>query len=137
MSDEKPVRLLLVDDNPAVHRQVLQLLPPIFEVVDVLEDGAGLRAAVESHHPDIVVLDITLPGQSGIAAAAELARTGAAARVVFMTVHNDADYMRAALAVGACGYIVKMRMSLDLVPALTAAMAGRRFVSPLPELAVD
>ena len=130
----KHLRLLLVDDNPAVSRQVIRLLPSEFEVVGMLRDGAGLRGALEEHQPDIVLLDITLPGLSGIALALQLKDAGIAVRIVFLTVHNDPDYVRAALAAGAAAYVVKTRLSLDLLPALEAAIGGRRFISPSPEL---
>ena len=128
------VRLLLVDDNPAVLRQVIQLLPREFEVVATLEDGAGLPAAVLEHQPDIIVLDITLPPVNGIALASQLRSAGCSAEIVFLTVHSDRDYVRAAFGVGAIAYVVKTRLSLDIVPALRAAMRGERFVSPSPEL---
>jgi DNA-binding NarL/FixJ family response regulator len=134
VSDERHVRLLLVDDNPAVVRQVVQLLPDEFEVVDTLESGAGLREAIDEHHPDVVVLDVTLPGPSGIALASQLTKAGCPAPIVFLTVHNDPDYVRAAMAAGASGYVVKMRLAIDLVPALRAALEGTRFISPSPEL---
>ena len=137
MNDSHHARVLLVDDNPAVLRQVVQCLPEHFEVVDTLESGARLRASIDAHHPDIVVLDITLPGESGIALAAQLGKAGCQARIVFLTVHSDPDYVRAALHAGACGYVVKMRLSLDLVPAMQAALEGRRFVSPVPELSTE
>ncbi len=54
-----------------------------------------------------------------------------------MTVHSDPDYVRAAFDVGAYGYVVKMRLSLDLLPAIHAALEGRRFISPLPELHIE
>ena len=127
--------MLLVDDNPAVLRQVIQLLPGEFEVVGTLEDGAGLRVALEEHQPDIIVLDITLPRVSGIALASQLTQAGCPAKIVFLTVHSDPDYARAALAAGAIGYVVKTRLSLDLVPALQAAFHDTRFISPSPELA--
>ena len=100
----------------------------------MLGDGAGLRGATEEHQPDIIVLDITLPGLSGIALAIQLRDAGVAARIVFLTVHNDPDYVRAALAAGAAAYVVKTRLSLDLLPALEAVIEGRRFISPSPEL---
>jgi DNA-binding NarL/FixJ family response regulator len=128
------VRLLLVDDNPAVLRQVIQLLPGEFEVVATLEDGAGLCGAVQEHRPDIIVLDITLPSVSGIALASQLRNAGYSTRIVFLTVHSDPDYVRAALAAGATAYVVKMRLSLDLVPALRSALQDERFISPSPEL---
>ena len=67
----------------------------------MLEDGARLRGALEDHQPDIIILDITLPGLSGIALALQLRDAGIAVRIVFLTVHNDPDYVRAALAAGA------------------------------------
>jgi len=137
VNDVKRVRVVLVDDNPAVLRQVAQLLPEEFEIVDMLESGATLSAAIEEHYPALVILDITLPGQSGLALAAQLMRSGCPARVVFLTVHSDPDYVRAAFDAGAYGYVVKTRLSLDLVSAMHAALEGQRFVSPIPELSIE
>ena len=127
-------RVLLVDDHPAVLRQVAQLLSGEFEVVETLPDGRDLQHAVEARQPDVVVLDITLPGPSGIELARSLSATPAPPKVVFLTVHADPDYAREALATGALGYVVKSRLVSDLVPALHAALDGRRFVSPSPGL---
>ena len=85
-----------------------------------LEDGAGLRGALQEHQPDIIVLDITLPGLSGIALALQLRDAGVAARIVFLTVHNDPDYVRAALAAGAAG----VRRENPLVAGPPAGVAG-------------
>jgi DNA-binding NarL/FixJ family response regulator len=120
-----------------VLRKVLDLLPDEFDIVGTLESGAGLRTAIDEHHPDIVVLDITLPGQNGIVLASQLTGAGCQARIVFLSVHSDPDYVRAAMTAGAHGYVVKMRLALDLVPALRAALDGTRFVSPLPELDLE
>lgn len=128
---------MLVDDNPAVRRQVAQVLPAEFEIVDTFESGERLQAAIEALHPDIVVLDITLPGQSGIALAKRIKSSGAATRVVFLTGHCDADYVRSALRAGARGYVVKTRLSLDLAQALRAVVEGDCFISPLPQLRID
>ena len=127
-------RVLLVDDHPAIVRQVAQLLPGEFEVVETLSDGAGLEAALARSRPDLIVLDITLPGESGIELSRRLTTGGCAARIVFLTVHADADYAREAFAAGGLGYVVKLRLGRDLLPALRAALAGQRFVSPCPEL---
>jgi len=67
---------------------------------------------------------------SGIEAARQLRNAGSSAKIVFLTVHADQDYLRSALAAGALGYVVKDRLATDLIPALWAAMAGRQFVSP-------
>ena len=128
-----PVRVLLVDDNARVLRQVAQVLPPDFEIVAMLQGGEALQESVDAHHPDVVVLDISLPGQSGIVVASQLVRSGHHVAIVFLTMHEDADYVRSAMDAGANGYVVKPRLASDLEPALRAALAGQRFISPLPD----
>ena len=130
----KLTRVILVDDHPAIPRQVAQMLPKEFEVVETLEDGQGLLAAIKTHEPDVLVLDITLPGMSGIQLATQLRRDGCAVKIIFLTIHNDPDYARAAFAAGGSVYVVKMRLATDLVPALQAVMAGKRYLSPCAEL---
>jgi DNA-binding NarL/FixJ family response regulator len=127
----KPACVLLVDDHPAVLRQTIKLLAGEFRVVAALQNGAQLDAAVREHRPEIVVLDITLPGASGLDLARRLTDSACAARIVFLTVHADADFLRAAFDAGAIGYVVKARLASDLLPALRAALADRRFVSPI------
>jgi len=123
-------RVLLVDDHPEVLRQVAQLLSGEFEVADTLLDGRNLEETVEARQPELVVLDITLPGASGIELARNLAAMPAPPKIVFLTVHADPDYAREALSTGALGYVVKSRLASDLIPALHAALEGRRFISP-------
>jgi DNA-binding NarL/FixJ family response regulator len=99
-------------------------------VVDTVTDGRKLLAAAERLAPEVVVLDIAMPKMNGIEAARELQRTHPEIKLVFLTVQEDSDYARAAIATGALGYVVKSRLALDLLPAVRAALAGRRFVSP-------
>lgn len=127
-------RVLLVDDHPAVLRQVAQLLSGEFQVVDTLPDGHNLQQIVDTRHPDIIVLDVSLPDISGIELARQLTAAAAAPKIVFLTVHDDPDFARAALATGALGYVIKSRLASDLIPALHAALEGRRFVSRSPDL---
>jgi DNA-binding NarL/FixJ family response regulator len=133
-ADAKHIRLVLVDDHPGILRQTMQLLPERFEVVEALEDGSGLRAAVDELAPDIIVLDITLPRVSGIDLAKRLRAARCQTKIVFLTVHADPDYAREAFAAGALAYVIKPRLASDLLPALESALAGERFVSPCPEL---
>jgi len=136
MSDEaKKIRVILVDDHPAVLRQTMQLLPDRFEIIETSQDGADLQAAVSELQPDILVLDITLPLFSGVELARRLRAAGHQTKIVFLTVHADPDYAWEAFEVGALGYVIKPRLASDLVPALEAVLAGQRFVSPCPELA--
>lgn len=127
-------QIVLVDDHPAVLRQTVKLLAPRFEIVAALPDGSGLLTLAADKKIDLIVLDITLPGLSGIDLASRLKTAGYPGKIVFLTVHADPDYAREALEVGASGYVVKPRLASDLVPALTAALGGEIFISPCPEL---
>ena len=133
--DAKRIRVILVDDHPAVLRQTLQLLPERFEVVETLQDGLELQTAVREWQPDLIVLDITLPAITGVQLARQLRADGCKAGIVFLTVHADPDYAWEGFNVGALGYVIKPRLASDLVTALDAALAGKRFISPCPELA--
>jgi len=128
------IRVLLVDDHPALLQQAGRLLEGEFEIVGMLHDGAGLAEVVARLAPDLIVLDITLPGASGLDLARRLREAGCDSPIVFLTVHCDPDYARAGFVAGASGYVVKSRMATDLAPALRDALAGKRFVSPAPEL---
>jgi DNA-binding NarL/FixJ family response regulator len=99
-------------------------------VVGSAADGRELLAEAERLHPDVIVLDITMPRLDGIQAARQLRRSHSHARLVFLTVHEDADFAQDALDAGGLGYVVKSRLASDLLPAIRAALADRRFVSP-------
>jgi DNA-binding NarL/FixJ family response regulator len=133
MNQSGPVRVLLVENNLAMQRLVAQVLPPAFTIIDALRSGETLQATVEAHHPDVIVLDITLPGQSGIVVARQLRKSGCRSGVVFLTMHHDADFVRSALDAGANGYVFKLRLASDLEPAIWAAVHGECFISPLQD----
>ena len=103
-------------------------------VVGSVGDGRELLAEAERLHPDVIVLDITMPRLDGIEAARQLLRSHQPARLVFLTVHEDADYARAALDAGGLGYVVKTRLASDLLPAIRAALADESFISPTVRL---
>lgn len=123
-------RILVADDHPAVLEIVVEVLSATFEVVGEARDGKSLLELAAQLHPDVLVIDISMPIVSGIEAAQKLKDEGTKAKIVFLTVHDDPDFARAALAAGASGYVIKSRMSLDLLHAVEEALAGRRFVSP-------
>ena len=122
-------RLLLAEDHIGMRERVLQLLERAFDVVGVVGDGRAFLEAASLMKPDVCVIDISLPGMSGIEAATQLRELGSKARLVFLTMHEDSDYLRVALAAGASAYVVKSRMASDLCLAIKEAMAGRLFVS--------
>ena len=134
MNDRKLPRIALVDDHPAVLEQTVHLLSGDFEIVLALDDGRDLLEVCGDLELDAIVLDITLPGLSGIQLAARLRQMNSQAKIVFLTVHADPDYAREAFEVGAMAYVVKPRLASDLIPALMAVLVGKPFVSPCPEL---
>jgi DNA-binding NarL/FixJ family response regulator len=126
----EPIRVLLADDQEDFLALVARLLEPEFEVVKTVGDGQAAIDEAARLDPDVVVLDISMPVLNGIEAARRLRAAGSKAKVVFLTVQRDLDYVRAALAAGARGYVVKCRLASDLLVALREALAGRLFVSP-------
>jgi DNA-binding NarL/FixJ family response regulator len=128
-SAQRP-RVLLADDHPAMLALIADALADECLVVGSVGDGRELLAEAERLHPDVIVLDITMPWLDGIEAARQLLCFDQPARLVFLTVHEDADYARAALDAGGLGYVVKTRLASDLLPAIRAALMNQTFVSP-------
>jgi len=126
----KIARVLLADDHVPILVQTMNLLAGEFEIVGSVGNGLDLIGAAARLDPDVVVLDITMPGCDGIEAARQLKRAQSRAQLVFLTVHEDPDYVRAAIDAGGVAYVAKARLASDLVPAIYAAMAGQRFQSP-------
>jgi DNA-binding NarL/FixJ family response regulator len=124
-------RVLLVDDNQAVLSRVASVLEPACAVVGQVQDGAAALDVSARLQPDVIVLDISMPGMSGLEVAARLREAGSTAAVVFLTVHDDAEVAGAAQAAGGIGYVVKRRLGTDLAHAVSEARARRPFVSAL------
>ena len=122
--------MLLADDHKDFLGVVTRLLEPEFVVVKAVGNGQALIDEVARLEPQVLVLDISMPVLNGIEAACQLRAAGSRAKIVFLTVHQDPDYVRGALAAGALGYVVKSRLASDLPLALREALAGRSFVSP-------
>lgn len=125
-------RILLADDHKGIREQTARLLRTEFEVVGSVADGQALLLAEAELLPDICVLDISMPITTGIEAATQLKARCSTARVVFLTIHDDPDFIKAALAAGGLGYVLKSRMTSDLCLAIHEALAGRSFISSLP-----
>lgn len=125
-------RILLADDAPGVIKVVSQLLHDHFYVVGSAQNGKQALDAAAHLSPDIVVLDISMPVLNGIQVAEHLRDSGSTARVVFLTVNEDQDYIDAAFSAGAYGYVLKSRIALDLIPAIQRALQGYKFTSLPP-----
>jgi len=123
-------RVLLADDHLPVIDRLTSILRFEFDVIGAVSDGRSLVGEAERLHPDVIVLDITMPELTGIEAAHELKEAGSTAKLVFLTVHQQAAFVHECFAEGGLGYVTKARLLLDLIPAINEALSGRHFVSP-------
>ncbi len=119
----KIARVLLADDHAEIMAQTRIVLTGEFEIVGSVANGVDLINAAVQLDPDVIVLDITMPGLDGIEAARRLKRSGCRAKLVFLTVHDDPDYVRAALQAGGAAYIIKTRLASDLITAIHEALS--------------
>ena len=130
-SRPEQTRVLLVDDNQAMLARAAAALAATCVVVGQVQDGAAALVAAATLRPDVIVLDISMPGMSGLEVASGLRSAGSRAAIIFLTVHNDTEVVEAALAAGGSGYVIKSRLASDLVHAVREARARRTFVSLL------
>ena len=124
-------RILVAEDHTLMRDNVVRILKREFKVLEAVADGEALLEAAARLKPDVCVLDISMPVVSGIETATRLKQSGLPSKVIFLTIHDDFDFIGAALKTGAEGYVFKARMALDLVPAVREVLAGRTFLSPL------
>ena len=129
--EQQRSRVLVADDHLAVAESLRAVLEPEFDVIAIVSDGNALVAAAATLTPDVIVTDLAMPGLDGIAAASEILRRYPRARIVFVTVHNDAELVQKGLATGALGYVLKLTAGEELVPAVHAAPRGQQHISPL------
>lgn len=123
-------RVLLVDDSSMILAHAREALTPACEIVEAVTDGPSALTAVKRLQPDVIVLDISMPGMSGLDVASALRADGSTAAIVFLTIHDEAQFVDAAMQSGGTGFVVKRRLSTDLLHAVEEARAGRSFVSP-------
>jgi len=123
------IRVLLADDYPEMIQTVRQALDDGFEIVDAVEDGQKAVDAVLRLNPDVLLIDISMPVMDGFQATRRLRELKAQTRIVFLTMHEDRDFVEAALSAGASAYVTKARLFTDIVPAIRAAVSGQIFVS--------
>jgi DNA-binding NarL/FixJ family response regulator len=109
---------------------LVRMLSRDFDVVAAVADGLSAVTEAEHFEPDLLVLDIAMPGLNGIAAAGRLRERGSAAKVVFVTNMRDREFVDESRALGDIGFVVKDRLVADLLPAIRHVLAGETFVSP-------
>lgn len=126
-----PIRVVLADDHVLVRQGLKSLLErEKFQVVAEASDGQELIRLAETHHPDIAVLDISMPTLNGIEAARELTRSSPQTKVILLTQHEEEQYIHEALQVGVKGYVLKSQVASDLVHAMHQVSRGGIYLSP-------
>ncbi|WIH06659.1 response regulator transcription factor [Xanthomonas translucens pv. graminis] len=126
------MRVIIVDDHTLVRAGLSRLLQT-FADVDVVAEASNAQQAVDLatlHRPDLVLMDLSLPGRSGLDALTDVLQTSPKTRVVMMSMHDDPVHVRDALDRGATGFVVKDAAPLELELALRAASVNQMFLSP-------
>ena len=132
MTDGQPIRVILADDHAVVRKGIREFLEEEGDIVVVAEaaDGEQAVALVAEHQPDVAVLDIHMPGVSGIDATRRIKAGYPGVRVLILTAYDDDPYVFALLQAGASGYILKTADSGDLVEAVRAVNRGDSALDP-------
>jgi DNA-binding NarL/FixJ family response regulator len=126
------ITILLGDDNSAVLDRLGKMLEKekSYQVIGAISDGTMVVREYLRLRPDIIILDISMGDVSGIDLARELRDSGCVAKIIFLTVHEDSDFVNAGMGVGGSAYVVKSRLGQDLVSAIKAVLSHKIFVSP-------
>ena len=124
--------VLIADDHGLVRAGLRALLTaePDLRVVGEAADGRQAVTMAQRLHPDVLLADISMPGASGIEVAKELRHTSPAIRVLIVTMHEDTELLREAMAAGASGYIIKRALESELITAVRLVAQGGSYVHP-------
>jgi DNA-binding NarL/FixJ family response regulator len=127
-----PIRLLIADDHPVVRDGLSGMFAPDpdFEVVGEASDGAEAVRLAQAVKPDVILMDLRMPGMDGVAAITELVRRSVPVRVLVLTTYDTDSYVLPAIEAGATGYLLKDAPRAELLRAVRAAAAGQGVLSP-------
>jgi DNA-binding NarL/FixJ family response regulator len=130
--NEKPIRVLVADDHTIVRTGIRHVLEgePGFVVVGEAATGGETLTLAEALQPDVVVLDISMPGQSGLQVAARLGRGSHPPRVLMLSMHSNAEYVLESVRAGAHGYLLKETAAAELRSAIRSVCRGESYFSP-------
>jgi DNA-binding NarL/FixJ family response regulator len=128
----KPIRIVLADDHDLVRSGIKALLSMVegVEVIAEARDGRELITLVESLNPDVVMTDISMPGMDGIAAISEIHSKHPEVRLLVLSMYDTVDFVKRAVASGACGYLMKDAPPFELEQAVRSVMATGSYFSP-------
>jgi DNA-binding NarL/FixJ family response regulator len=124
------VKIILADDHRILADALASLLSPHFELLALANDGLALLDEARKLNPDIIVADIEMPNFTGMDALHQLKKEGLKSKVIFLTMHAEPQIVRAALASGAAGYLLKESAGEELITAIHEVMKGNIYISP-------
>jgi DNA-binding NarL/FixJ family response regulator len=132
MPKESPIRVLVVDDHAVVRSGIRLLLAREPDIEPVGEAGTGREAIFEArtHKPDVVLMDVVMPEQTGLEALPQLLHEHPDTKVLLLSMQDDPRYVREAFAAGASGYILKEAADAEVVTAIREVAKGGRYVNP-------
>lgn len=128
----KVTRIVLIDDHRLFREGVRRILDMVddFQVVDEGDDGKEVEAIVKVHEPDVVLMDINMPGINGVEATRRLMEISPETKVIILSIHDDENYVTHALKSGASGYLLKEMDSDSLVEAVRVVSDGGAYIHP-------
>jgi DNA-binding NarL/FixJ family response regulator len=131
-SHERPIRVLIADDHTVVREGIRHVLErePGFHVVAEAATGAEALEQAAAHQPDVIVLDISMPGESGLQVTERLRAAVPTARVLILSMHDNAEYVVEGVRSGAHGYLLKDTAATELRNAVRAVWRGESYFSP-------
>ncbi|HAJ27972.1 MAG TPA: DNA-binding response regulator [Syntrophus sp. (in: bacteria)] len=126
-----PIKVIVVDDH-AVIREGLEMLlqsDPDIKVIATCKTGIDAISEIRKLKPDVVVMDISMPDMDGIEATRHLAELELSAKVIILSMHGSTEYVQRALKAGAVGYLLKQSAGMEVIKAVKAVNAGKRYLS--------
>jgi DNA-binding NarL/FixJ family response regulator len=124
-------KVVIADDHALFAEGLAKLLERDYEVVAVVNDGEHLMQAARQHNPDLALLDVSMPGLTGVEAARKLLEIAPQCKLICVTMHSNPEFVREAFRAGASGYVLKRSAGAELNEAIRQVMSGNAYVSPL------
>ncbi len=128
---KRRTKVLLADDHAIVAEGLASVLKDRYDLVGIVADGSELIDAARKLQPDVIVSDIAMPVLGGLEALRRLKMAQSAAKVIFLTMHADAQLATEAFRAGACGYVLKQSAGEELISAIQEVLQGRTYLTPL------
>lgn len=125
------IRLILADDHTMFAQGLESLLAEEFELLGTVGNGHDLVEAVHRLNPDVIIVDISMPGLNGFDAIRRIKENGNRSKVIFLTMHDDDTLVEEAFRCGGSGYVLKQAAGEELVEAIKQVAQGNRYVTPL------